>query len=151
MLSAWECCDGCIDRSLASLQKIRDTLTDKQVELADMQDGPLFLMLDAMAAGIRQFITFEERLQRDGNATEAHDGGEFYRPPDTRQAYFDGLEILRGHIARCIEQLAAIGGVPAPTGDVIGSYSGPWQIDAYNDAPLQIASDNQIVDESRGR
>lgn len=40
VLSAWECCDNCIDSALASLQEIRQTLVDKQVELSDLQDGP---------------------------------------------------------------------------------------------------------------
>jgi len=62
VLSAWECCDNCIDNALASLQEIRQTLVNKQVELSDLQDGPLYLLLDAMAAGIRQFMTFEELL-----------------------------------------------------------------------------------------
>lgn len=139
VLSSQECCDGCIDRSLASLQKIRETLTEKQVELAEFQDGPLFLMLEAIAAGIRQFMTFEELLQRDEDQVTSLRREEFYRPPDKRQAYFDALEILRGHIGRCIEQIAAIGGVPAPNGDVIGTYRGAWQIESYKAAPMQIS------------
>ena len=143
VLSAWECCDTCIDRSLASLQKIRETLTEKQVELAEFQDGPLFLMLDAMAAGIRQFMTFEELLQRDVDETTRPRHGDFHRPPDTRQAYFDGLEVLRGHIGRCIEQIAAIGGVPAPSDGVLGAYRGAWQVEAYKADPLQITNGNE--------
>src|SRR6266851_5198458 len=38
VLSAWECCDNCIDEALKSLQEIRRFLTDKQVELAELQD-----------------------------------------------------------------------------------------------------------------
>jgi hypothetical protein len=41
VLSACECCDDCIDRALASLQEIRRTLVDKQVELYDILDGPI--------------------------------------------------------------------------------------------------------------
>ena len=52
VLSAWECCDDCIDRSLTSLQDIRQTLVDKQVELSDVADGSLFLVIDAMTLGI---------------------------------------------------------------------------------------------------
>src|SRR5271166_307 len=32
VLSAWECCDDCIDRALGSLQEIRQLLVAKQVE-----------------------------------------------------------------------------------------------------------------------
>lgn len=39
VLSAWECCDDCIDQALASLQEIRRTLVGKQVELSELQDG----------------------------------------------------------------------------------------------------------------
>jgi hypothetical protein len=47
-----------------------------------------------MAAGLRQFMTFEELLRRDETAGLHPRFGEFHRPADTRQAYFDGLELL---------------------------------------------------------
>src|SRR3546814_18027624 len=67
VLCAWECCDSCIDQALASLQEIRRTIVDKQVDLADLQDGPLYAVLDAMALGIRQFLTYEQLLLGAGN------------------------------------------------------------------------------------
>lgn len=135
VLSAWECCDNCIDNSLASLGEIRQTLVDKQVELAGLQDGPLFLLVDAMAAGIRQFMTYEELLRREEGAPPHPRFGEFHRPPDTRQAYFDALEVLRGHLSRCLGQVAAIAGMPAPTEGLIAHYQGPWQLEAYKEPP----------------
>jgi hypothetical protein len=108
VLSAWECCDDCIDRALTSLQEIRQTLVDKQVELSDVPDGPLFLLIDAMTLGIRQFLTYEELLKRQDDATEHPRFGAFRRQADTRQEYFDALEILRGHLSRCLGQVAAI-------------------------------------------
>ena len=137
VLSAWECCDDCIERALASLKEIRQFIVDKEVDLAELQDGPLFLLLDAMAAGIRQFMTFEELLRRDENAPSHRRFGEFHRPPDARQAYFDGLEVLRGHLSRCLGQIAAIAGMPAPAGGIIENYQGPWQLEAYQ-APSQL-------------
>jgi hypothetical protein len=131
VLSAWECCDDCIDRALTSLKEIRQLIVDKEVELAELQDGPLFLLLDAMVAGIRQFMTFEELLRRDENAPLHPRFGEFHRPPDVRQAYFDGLEILRGHLSRCLGQIAIIAGMPAPADGIIENYQGPWQLEAY--------------------
>lgn len=62
VLSGQECCDGCIDDALKSLQDLRQMLVDKQVELSDMQDGPLFLLIDMMRVGIRQFQTYEQLL-----------------------------------------------------------------------------------------
>jgi hypothetical protein len=131
VLSAWECCDDCIDRALTSLQEIRQTLVAKQVELSDVPDGPLFLLIDAMTLGIRQFLTYEELLKRQDDATEHPRFGDFRRRADTRQEYFDALEILRGHLSRCLGQVAAIGGMSAPTNGLIEKYQGPWQVDAY--------------------
>lgn len=137
VLSAWECCDDCIERALASLKEIRQFIVDKEVDLAELQDGPLFLLLDAMATGIRQFMTFEELLWRDENAPPHPRFGEFHRPADVRKAYFDGLEVLRGHLSRCLGQIAAIAGMPAPSGGIIENYQGPWQLEAYQ-APSRL-------------
>lgn len=139
VLSAWECCDGCIDNALASLKEIRQLIVDKEVELAELQDGPLFLLLDAMATGIRQFMTFEELLRRDEDAPPHPRFGEFHRPPDIRQAYFDGLEILRGHLSRCLGQIAVIAGMPVPSDGIIANYQGPWQLEAYKEPPQLMA------------
>lgn len=133
VLTAWECCDGCIDQALASLQEIRRLLVDKQVELADMQDGPLYVLIDAMALGIRQFLTFEQRLTDAGERTVPP--SSFRRPDETRQAHFDGLEILRGHLSRCLGQVATLAGMEAPNEGIITHYQGAWQLEAYEVAP----------------
>lgn len=135
VLTAWECCDGCIDQALTSLQEIRRLLVDKQVELANMQDGPLYVLVDAMAVGIRQFLTFEQRLRAAGAIPDAP--LDFRRPQDTRQAYFDGLEILRGHLSRCLGQIAKLAGIEAPNEGIIVHYQGAWQLEAYQ-APQLI-------------
>lgn len=137
VLTAWECCDGCIDQALTSLQEIRRLLVDKQVELADMQDGPLYVLIDAMALGIRQFLTCEQRLARAG--AQPDPPSEFWRPEDVRQAYFDALEILRGHLSRCLGQVATLAGMEAPNEGIIVHYQGAWQLEAYR-AP-QLADD----------
>lgn len=135
VLSAWECCDGCIDDALKSLGEIRQVIVDKQVELAELQDGLLYLLLEAMGLGIRQFMTFEELLRRDNDAPPHPRFGDFHRPPDTRQAYFDGLELLRGHLSRCLGQIAVIADMPALSDGVIAEYQGAWQLDAYREPP----------------
>lgn len=134
VLTAWECCDGCIDQALASLQEIRRLLVDKQVELADMQDGPLYMLIDAMALGIRQFLTFEQRL--NSAASQPAAPSEFWRPEDTRQVYFDGLETLRGHLSRCLGQIATFAGMEPPNEGIIAHYQGAWQLEAYQDPQL---------------
>ncbi len=137
VLSAWECCDDCIDNALKSLGEIRSLLVDKQVELAEVRDGPLYLLIDAMALGIRQFMTFEELLKRDDDGPSHPRFSDFRRPPDVRQAYFDGLELLRGHLSRCLGQVAAIAGMEVPPDGLIGNYQGPWQMEAYLPPTLQ--------------
>ncbi len=136
VLSAWECCDNCIDQALKSLHEIRHTLVDKQVELSDLQDGPLYLLIDAMALGIRQFLTYEQFLRIADDLPTDNVLRDFRRPPDVRQAYFDGLELLRGHLSRCLGQVAAIAGMDAPADGIIANYRGPWELEAYQPPAL---------------
>jgi hypothetical protein len=138
VLCAWECCDHCIDQALESLQQIRGFLTDKQVELADLQDGPLFVLVDAMASGIRQFLSFEQRLKADCSVgrVDIPLRGEGVRHPSARQEYFDGLELLRDHLCRCLVQVAKLGGIPMPENGLIKNYDGEWRLEAYDPVAL---------------
>lgn len=128
VLSAWECCDDCIERALASLQEIRKVLVDKQVELSEYQDGALYLLIEAMLAGIRQFLTFEETLKLPDDVRERRHSRE---PFDRRQDYFDGLELLRNHLSHCLGQVAALAGMSAPQEGLLPHYQGPWPDEAY--------------------
>ncbi|HHT9153666.1 MAG TPA: hypothetical protein ACFYEM_09090 [Candidatus Hypogeohydataceae bacterium YC40] len=92
VLVAWECCDDCIKNALASMQDIRTLLVNKQVELPD-ENSALFVLFDLMLAGIRQFLTFTER----------------YYFHIYREEYFGALEVLRGHLLRCIEEISKVG------------------------------------------
>ncbi|MBI4365236.1 MAG: hypothetical protein HY543_00280 [Deltaproteobacteria bacterium] len=135
VLSSWECCDNCIDQALVSLQEIRKFLVNKQVELSDVHDGPLYIFVDAMVVGIRQFLTFEQHLT--GQALpKSQRSSDFHRPLEARQEYFDALEILRGHLSRCLEQIRLIAGMNAPKDGLIKNYEGGWQIEAYEPAKL---------------
>jgi len=144
VLSAWECCDNCIDNALMSLREIRQTLVEKQVQLSDAQEGPLYLLIDAMLVGIRQFMTCEELLRRSPDA-RPHPRFDKCRLPEHRQGYFDGLELLRGHLSRCLGQVAAIAGMALPTEGMIANYQGPWDEQAYLAEPTTPVS----VDPSR--
>lgn len=84
---------------------------------------------------LRQFMTFEELLRRNEDEPPHPRFGEFHRPPDTRQPYFDALEVLRGHLSRCPGQIAAIAGMPVPGEGLIANYQGSWQLDAYKEPP----------------
>jgi len=115
------------------LKAIRQFIVDKEVELADLKDGPLFLLLDTMAAGIRQFMTFEELLRREDDAPPKLRFENYHRSADVRQGYFDGLEILRRHPSCSLTQIAVIAGMPVPSDGIIANYQGPWQLDAYKE------------------
>jgi hypothetical protein len=128
VLNAFECCDGCIDQALASLQEIRALLVDKQIELADLSDGALYLLIDFMREGIRQFLTFEQQLG-------GRDGSPPYRGPHRRrevqELYFAGLEALRAHLHRCLIQVAAIADMEIPGIAEHMRYDPAWMLDAY--------------------
>ncbi|GAC1330483.1 MAG: hypothetical protein NVSMB26_07920 [Beijerinckiaceae bacterium] len=119
VLNAFECCDECIERALTSLQEIRAVLTEKQVALADFQNGPVFLLLDAMASSIRQFLTYEQRLSILPHG------------PKSRQEYFDALEVLRAHLSRCLGELAKVGKISLPDKPMIVKYQNEWRLPNY--------------------
>lgn len=118
VLNSFECCDDCIENALRSLQEIRQIIVDKQVELSDHSDGVLYILLDSIRESIRQFLTFEQRLQnRHGNRN--------------REQYFAGLEILRGHIHRTLIQISKIAKMKIPGIVDHMRYDENWQLDSY--------------------
>lgn len=88
-----------------------------------------------MTQGIRQFLTYEEWLRRSENEPISDRQRDFHRPPDVRQAYFDALELLRGHLSRCLGQVAAIAGMDLPQDGLIQRYQGVWEAAAYLPPP----------------
>lgn len=126
VLNGRECCDDCIDQSLASLQEIRSTLVEKQVELASAADGALYLLIEAMLEGIRQFLTYEQRL----NQKTAYRASN-RRVPELRQPYFGALEALRSHLNHCLGQVTAIAKIRAPKNAPWLAYGGTWPLGAY--------------------
>jgi len=129
VLSGKECCDGCVDNSLKSLQEIRAILVQKQTELADLQDGPLYAVLEMMAQAVRQFLTYEETLRRSFVGPPHSDRADFRRPPHLRDAYFHALERLRDHLSHCLGQVSAIAKVPVE--GYAAHYQAAWRRDAY--------------------
>ncbi|HEU0048661.1 MAG TPA: hypothetical protein VFQ43_13780, partial [Nitrososphaera sp.] len=117
VLNARECCDGCIENALKSLQEIRQTIVDKQVELSSKTDGVLFLLLDSIRDVIRQFLTFEQRLTR--------------RSSETRELYFAALEMLRAHIHRSLLQISKVADMEIPGISAQMRYDDNWQLEAY--------------------
>lgn len=129
VLNAFECCDDCIERALNSLQQIRSLLVDKQVELGDLSDGPLCLLIELMLDGLRQFFTFEERIQAQPDAPIPLP--ERYRRYEARDQYFAALEMLRAHLHRCLLQVAEIGQTQIPIISVNMRYDSEWELEAY--------------------
>jgi hypothetical protein len=117
VLNAWECCDGCIDNALKSLQEIRQTIVEKQVELSGKTDGVLYVLLDSIRDSIRQFLTFEQRLSK--------------RSPGSRELYFAALEMLRAHIYRSLLQVSRIAEMEIPGVAAGMRYDDNWQLEAY--------------------
>jgi hypothetical protein len=132
VLDAFECCDDCIDKALASLQEIKSILIDQQVALRVIPECTLFLIIDFMLAGIKQFLTFEQRLQKMPVPKlfipQFHD---LRRPPEQRQKYMDGLEMLRAHLKQCLRQVHAIGGLDPKEVDATLKRRDEWNLAAY--------------------
>ena len=76
-----------------------------------------------MTTGVRQFLTYEQRL-KNTTVPPARRAKGIQREPNIRQGYFDGLEVLRGHLSRCLGQVAAIAGMELPKEGVIANYRG---------------------------
>ena len=126
VLNTFECCDDCIDRALASLQEIRRLLVDKQVELSDRPDSPLYLLLELIVEAIRQFFTFEEGLDRR---------------LDERQKYFSALEMLRAHIYRMLRQVSKVADIEIPKIADQMRYNEAWTLEAYH-GPLPVLDED---------
>lgn len=134
VLNAFECCDSCIEQALSSLQNIRSLLVDKQVELSGQADGALYLILELMLEGIRQFFTFEESLR----ASSTYFPGEFRTRLHRQELepYFTALEMLRAHLYRCLAQVAAVANTEIPKISAHMRYDEIWQLDAYKQPEL---------------
>jgi hypothetical protein len=122
VLNARECCDKCVDGALASLQEVRSFLVDKQVELGNLADGPLYLIIEFMLEGVRQFLTFQERLGARSNCSF---------PRGHHRDYFHALELIRGHVYRCLVEVSKIAEIQIPRIADHMRYDTPWQLLGY--------------------
>lgn len=137
VLNASECCDNCIDHALSSVQEIRRILIDKQVELSGMQESPLYLLIELQVGAIRQFLTFEQKLnQTAGSGAQIDAPSGFSRPPPVREQYFAGLEMLRAHLHRCLLAVSKIADTAIPKIADHMRYDEAWQLDAYEHPKL---------------
>jgi hypothetical protein len=134
VLNAFECCDSCIEQALASLQDIRSLLVDKQVELSGQANGGLYLILELMLEGIRQFFTFEESLRISNTQFPGELRTRLHR--QELQPYFAALEMLRGHLYRCLGQVASVADIEIPKISAHMRYDAVWQLRAYDQPQL---------------
>jgi len=148
VLNAFECCDNCVEQALASLQDIRSLLVDKQVELAGLSDGGLYFILELMLEGIRQFFTFEQKL-RTINPEFPGDLHTRLCRHDLRP-YFAALEMLRGHLYRCLAQAAVIADTKIPKIAPHMRYENPWQLEAYMQTMPETGEQEQSIDSDEG-
>jgi hypothetical protein len=141
VLNAFECCDSCVEQALASLQDIRSLLVDKQVELSAQADGGLYLVIELMLEGIRQFFTFEEKLHTVNPQFPGDIHTRFTR--HDLQPYFGALEMLRGHLYRSLVQVAAVADTKIPKISDQMRYENAWQLNAYKKPELIKQTDTQ--------
>ena len=69
VLNSFECCDDCIEKSLASLQEIRKLMVDKQVELSSYSDLGLYFFIEFVLESIRQFFKY---IEEEGVESKFH-------------------------------------------------------------------------------
>lgn len=150
VLVAEECCDDCIDRSLASIGDIRQQLVDKQVELRDLQDGPLFAILEFMRVGIVQFLTHEELLRRNYPAPDHSQLSRVPRAHDSRQAYFDALNVLRRHLLPCMRALDSIAGMDPGRVRASIDSGDAWDLRLYTPLPKAATPKRSRTKHQRG-
>lgn len=129
ILNAFECCDSCIEKALESLQDIRSFLVGKQVDLSKYTDGGLYIVFELMLSGIRQFFTFEENLRMVNPEFPGSFHDRIYRRDF--QPYFTALEVLRGHLYRCLEQISIVADIEIPKISAHMRYNDCWQVEVY--------------------
>lgn len=135
VLNAFECCDNCIEQAIKSLQEIRRFLVDKQVELSGTPDSPLYLLIVLQLEAIRQFLTFEQKINELSGAKSIILGlqGDFCKMPPAREKYFAALEMMRAHLHRCLIQVAKIANTEIPKISNHMRYDEIWQLEAYEE------------------
>ena len=111
------------------MQDLRAKLVDQQLRLVN-ESGALSNLIDLMLTAIRQFLTFEQRLSASSSA-KGDGRNEWYRGASIRSEYFGALEMLRGHLSRCLGQVATVAGMALPNDGLVVGYQGPWPLEAY--------------------
>ena len=101
ILNAKECCANCIYNAVNSLKEIKSDLINIKKQLKNNINSPLFYFVDYIIISINSFFDFIERNNLVDNKVDDKDH-------DIKKVYFDALEIIRNHIAQCMNEIAKI-------------------------------------------
>ncbi len=107
-------------------------------------DGGLYLILELMLTGIRQFFTFEEGLRATNPDFPGELGTRLQR--HDLQPYFSALEMLRGHLYRCLTQVAIVANTKIPKIADHMRYENAWQLAVYKQPQLMDKENRQPTD-----
>ena len=118
ILNAAECCAECIQRAIDSLKEIKADLIDIKCKLTDNINRPIYYFIDYIVLSINSFLDFIERYKIDM---------EMNRP-----TYFDALEKLRRHIAKCMVEISKIGECKIDTTHYAFKNNAEWIYDNYS-------------------
>ena len=136
VLSGSECCDNCIDYSISSILDIRSLIVDKKVILFKAKDGSLYMILDWMQETIKQFLTYQENLEKSSqNKIFVSAISDFKRPQENREKYFAALEMLRNHLCCCLIEISRIAKVAPPYSVKDGKGERAWRLENYKELP----------------
>ncbi len=118
VFTAFDCCDGCVRNTLASLIEVRKILVDTQVELHNLHDADLFWVVDYLRLTIRDFLSWEERLRaaaiNPGNSRATSE--ELYVDPVYQAVYIAALDVVRAHARAALAAMAELADMTLPDG-----------------------------------
>lgn len=123
VLNSRECCLSCVKKALESIQNIRSILVDKQVDLSSHTEGILYLIIEVMLEGIRQFQTYEENLRSNY---------ERFEEIEPFSLYTESLERLRTHLYLCLKQVSSVADVKLPKYSISNIKQNSWNVDVYD-------------------
>lgn len=136
VLNGRECCDNCIDHSISSILEIRSMIVDKKVDLFKAKNGPLYIVLDLMHEPIKQFLTYQENLEKSAqNQIFVSTISDFKRSQENREKYQTALEMLRNHLCCCLIEVSRIAKVVPPNVVNDGQHQRIWALDSYKAPP----------------
>ncbi|WP_285578141.1 hypothetical protein [Geothrix limicola] len=121
ILNGRECCASCINESIQCLKEIKSDLVAEELRLIKAINTPLFYLTDYIITSINAFNDFMER-------NRLIDG-------ENINIYFDALNKLRCHIAKCLTEIAKIASIEIAKDKFASIEGGPsWNKDSYSSA-----------------